>query len=148
MAAREPFYVARVARLPDEGRLTDPAVKAYVGRWFYGDGFGWVGIGFERVGMHTRLIHHPPRSANQPTNHPTSLAINLREATQELHRALRSRATGHTAGGGGTTTGRAGGAPHLPSAREVCCVLEGSGVRPINGWMDGQVGLMDRWVCF
>lgn len=67
MAAREPFYVARVARLPDVGRLSDPAVKA--------------------------------------------LAINLREATQELHRALRSRATS-------PGPGRAG-APHLPSAREV-----------------------------
>lgn len=77
VVAQQPFYVARVSRLPDIGRLSDPAVKA--------------------------------------------LAINLREATQELHRALRSRATANTTGSSSSSaTGRGpAGGLHLPSAREV-----------------------------
>lgn len=131
MAAREPFYVARVARLPDEGRLTDPAVKAYVefGVLVY----GWDGMGSGWYAHSVCVLNPLPTSL---IHHPTSLAINLREATQELHRALRSRATGHTAGGGGTTTtGRAGAAPHLPSAREVCCCVFG-GISGRDRWVD------------
>ena len=73
LVAREPFYVARVQRLPDQGRLSDPAVKA--------------------------------------------LAINLREATQELHRALRSRAASSSSSS--SSSSRVGASQHLPSAREV-----------------------------
>lgn len=61
MAAREPFYVARVSRLSDEGRLSDPAVKAYVDlglRW--GGGFGGRCVSRPRddVSQSTPIHHH------------------------------------------------------------------------------------------
>lgn len=93
------------------GSRTPPSKRT----WIWGC-VGVVGLGGDvSLARVTTFLNRPP-STTIITN---SLAINLREATQELHRALRSRATSH-AGGTGTagTAGRAG-PPHLPSAREV-----------------------------